>query len=229
MDKVVAKAAIFDGVESECLAAVRSQLHRVKFAAREVVFAQGEPGDRLYIIKSGTVKVAQCCADGREHLLAILGPSEMFGELSVFDPGPRTCSAIAITAMSAVWMDRDALRAWMTAHPQIGGQLLGVLARRMRRTNDTVAGHVFTDMPGRVAKQLLLLLLAQQFDLRESGGAASIVRDVSPLEIAQLAGASPEAAHKALHDFAARGWIQLETDAVVIVDPARLVMRSRGD
>jgi CRP/FNR family transcriptional regulator, cyclic AMP receptor protein len=106
------------------------------------VFAEGEAGDRLYIIISGTVKIGRCLPDGRENLLAIMGPSDMFGELSVFDPGPRTASATTITEVRAVLMERDALR------PEIAEQLLRVLARRLRRTNDNLANLIFTMCAG---------------------------------------------------------------------------------
>src|SRR5258708_7654602 len=96
-----------------------------------------------------------------------MGPSDMFGELSIFDPGPRTSSATTITEVRAVSMDRDALRAWIADRPEIAEQLLRVLARRLRRTNNNLADLIFTDVPGRVAKQLLQL--AQRFGTQEGG------------------------------------------------------------
>jgi CRP/FNR family transcriptional regulator, cyclic AMP receptor protein len=95
----------------------------------------------------------------------------MFGELSVFDPGPRTASAITITEVRAVSMDRDGLRAWIADRPEIAEQLLRVLARRLRRTNNHLADLIFTDVPGRVAKQLLQL--AQRFAHRKTAPYAS--------------------------------------------------------
>ena len=95
----------------------------------------------------------------------------MFGELSVFDPGPRTSSATTITGVRAVSMDRDALRTWIADRPEIAEQLLRVLARRLRRTNNNLADLIFTDVPGRVAK--LLLQLAQRFGTQDDGACAS--------------------------------------------------------
>ena len=97
-------------------------------------------------------------------------------------------------------MDRDALR------PEIAEQLLRVLARRLRRTNDNLANLIFTDV-GRVAKQLLAL--AQRFGTQEDG-AVRVTHDLTQEEIAQLVGASREAVNKALPDFAHRGWIRME-------------------
>lgn len=225
MDKILGSAAIFQGMGAGAVAALKKQLHPVSFAARQVVFAEGEPGDRLYIIKSGKVKIGRRLDDGRDHLLAILGPSDIFGELSLFDPGPRTSTATAITKMRALWLDRDALRTWIIARPEVAEQLLALLAGRLRRTNDSVVDLIFTDVPGRVAKQLLLL--AQRFGIRD-GDALRVKHDLTHEEIAQLAGASRAAAHKALHDFADRGWIRLETSGVVILNSERLAGRAHG-
>ena len=112
--EVLVKAGIFQGVEPSAVAALTRQLQPVTFPRGHTVFAEGEPGDRLYIIVSGKVKIGRRSPDGRENLLTIMGPSDMFGELSIFDPGPRTSSGTTITEVRAVSMDRDALRSWIT-------------------------------------------------------------------------------------------------------------------
>lgn len=128
-----------------------------------MVFTEGDPGDRLYIIVSGKIKLGRRSPDGRENLLAIMGPSDMFGELTIFDPGPRTSTAITVTAVYAASMDRDALESWMNRRPDIAYQLLRVLARRLRRTNNNLADLISTDVLGRVVKTLLEL--AQRFGI----------------------------------------------------------------
>ena len=154
MDEILSRAGIFQGVEPNAASALTSQLQPADFGRGHTVFAQGQPGDLLYIIISGKVKIGNRSPNGQETLLAILGPSDMFGELSVFDPGPRTSSATTITEVRAVSMDRDALRTWIADRPEIAEQLLRVLARRLRRTNNNLADLIFTDVPGRVAKLL---------------------------------------------------------------------------
>ena len=150
MDEILSRAGIFQGVEPNAASALTSQLQPADFGRGHTVFAQGEPGDRLYIIISGKVKIGNRSPNGQETLLAILGPSDMFGELSVFDPGPRTSSATTITAVRAVPMDRDALRTWIADRPEIAEQLLRVLARRLRRTNSNL------DTPSRRRRESLL-------------------------------------------------------------------------
>jgi CRP/FNR family cyclic AMP-dependent transcriptional regulator len=222
-DEILARAAMFQGVEPRAASALIEQLQPVHFARRHTVFAEGEPGDRLYIIVSGKVKISRRSPDGREGLLTIMGPSDMFGDLSVFDPGPRTWSATTITEVRGVSMDHDAFRAWIVDRPEIAGQLLRVLARRLRRTNDNMVHLIFTDVPGRVAK--LLLQLARRFGTREGGG-TRVTHDLTQEEIAQLVGASRETVNKALVDFAHRGWITLEHKSVLICDSKRLSRRA---
>jgi CRP-like cAMP-binding protein len=219
VDNVLANAAIFAGVEPKAVAALRNKLRPIVFGPRQLVFAERDPGDRLYIIKSGKVKIGRRSADGRDLLLAIMGPSDMFGELSIFDPGPRTSNATTITRVRAVSLKRDAVRACIAEHPVISEQLLRILARRQRRTNDILADMIFTDVPGRVAKQLLDL--ARRFGTRH-GEELWVTHDVTQEEIAQLAGASREATRRALHEFADRGWIQLTNNTVVILNSERL-------
>ena len=224
MDEILSRAGIFQGVEPNAASALTSQLQPADFPRGRTVFAQGEPGDRLYIIISGKVKIGNRSPNGQETLLAILGPSDMFGELSVFDPGPRTSSATTITAVRAVSMDRDALRTWIADRPEIAEQLLRVLARRLRRTNNNLADLIFTDVPGRVAK--LLLQLAQRFGIQDDG-ALRVTHELTQEEIAQLVGASRETVNKALAEFAHRGWIRVDVKTVWICDSERLARRAK--
>jgi CRP/FNR family cyclic AMP-dependent transcriptional regulator len=213
VDEVLARTGLFQGVEPSGVSALTRQLHRVDFPRGHTLFVEGQPGDRLYIIVSGKVKIGRSTPDGRETLLTIMGPSDMFGELSILDPGPRTSSATTITDLCAVSIDREALRAWMVERPEITARLLRVLARRLRRTIDALADLIFTDAPGRIAK--LLLQLAQRFGTQEDGG-LRVNHDLTQEEIAQLVGASRETVNKALGDFAHRGWITLEGKSVLI-------------
>ncbi|MDQ4010740.1 MAG: Crp/Fnr family transcriptional regulator [Actinomycetota bacterium] len=224
MNDPLIRAGIFQGVDPSAVQALSATLEPVSFPRAHVIFAEGEPGDRLYIVLSGKVKIGRKSVDGRENLLAVFGPSDMFGELSIFDPGPRTSTATTVTEVSAVSMDRAALRDWINKRPEIAEQLLRVIARRLRRTNNMLADLIFTDVPGRVAKALLQL--AQRFGIQEAG-MLRVTHDLTQEEIAQLVGASRETVNKALADFAQRGWLRLEGKSVLILEPERLARRAR--
>ena len=222
--EILSRAGIFQGVESTAVNALIEQLESVTFPRGTTIFDEGEPGDRLFIIIDGKVKLARHAPDGRENLLTIMGPSDMFGELSIFDPGPRTYAAVCVTEVTAAVMDSQMLHDWISDHPEISEQLLRVLARRLRRTNNALADLIFTDVPGRVAKALLQL--ANRFGVQE-GGALRVHHDLTQEEIAQLVGASRETVNKALAEFAHRGWIRLEGKSVLISDTERLAKRAR--
>lgn len=221
---ILARAGIFQGVDPTAVSNLIKELEPVRFPRGTTIFDEGDPGDRLYIITSGKVKLARHASDGRENLLTVMGPSDMFGELSIFDPGPRTSSAVCVTEVHAATMNSDLLKKWISDHPAISQQLLRVLARRLRRTNASLADLIFTDVPGRVAKTLLQL--ANRFGVQE-GSALRVNHDLTQEEIAQLVGASRETVNKALATFAHRGWIRLEGKSVVIVDTEHLAKRAR--
>jgi CRP-like cAMP-binding protein len=224
VEETLARAGIFQGVEPAAAEALAQSLDPVEFPRNHAIFAEGEPGDRLYIIQSGKVKIGRKSVDGRENLLSIMGPSDMFGELSIFDPGPRTSTATTVTEVRALTMGRQELRDWIGKRPEVAEQLLRVLARRLRRTNNMLADLIFTDVPGRVAKALLQF--AQRFGTQEAG-LLRVTHDLTQEEIAQFVGASRETVNKALADFAHRGWLRLEGKSVLILDAERLARRAR--
>lgn len=223
MDDNVARAGVFLGVDRRVLSEFAESLPWVTFSRRQTIFVEGQVGDCLYIIAEGKVKIACKGPDGRQTLVALLGPSDMLGELSVFDPAPRSSTAVALTRVRAAVMDGDTLRAWVGERPEIAHQLLRLLARRIRRTNDTVSDLVFNDVPGRVAQQLLLL--TKRFGVRV-GTSWRVDHGLSQEEIAQLAGTSRETANKALLDFAQLGWITMEAKSVLIHDFEQLAERA---
>src|SRR6187200_1136884 len=167
MDEVLARSGIFQGVDPEAAEALAREIEIIEARKGEVVFNEGEPGDSLYIVLSGKIKLGRRAADGRQNLVSVMGPSDMLGELSLFDPGPRTATATAVTDARLSRLRKTALRPWIANRPEIAEQLLRVLARRLRRTNDALADLIFTDVPGRVAKNLLQL--ARQFGQQEGG------------------------------------------------------------
>jgi CRP/FNR family transcriptional regulator len=148
----------------------------------------------------------------------------MFGELSLFDPRPRTSAATAVTDATVAALAHNALRGWLLDRPDVSMHMLQALARRLRRANDVQADLVFTDVPGRVAKNLLDL--ADRFGREERDG-LHVHHDLTQEELAQLVGASRETVNKALADFAARGWLQISARSVLILDKERLRRRAR--
>ncbi|MGO1167772.1 MAG: Crp/Fnr family transcriptional regulator [Janibacter sp.] len=221
---VVRRAPLFATLDDADAAEVMATMTPVRMERGDVLFNEGDQGDRLYVITEGKIKLGRTSTDGRENLLAILGPSEMLGELSLFDPGSRTATATAVAETQLIGLGNEQLVTLLGHHPRIAGTLLAALARRLRRTNENLADLVFTDVPGRVAKALLDL--SQRFGRPVEEG-LMVAHDLTQEELAQLVGASRETVNKALADFAGRGWLRLEARAVMLTDLERLQRRAR--
>ncbi|RYZ31524.1 MAG: Crp/Fnr family transcriptional regulator, partial [Propionibacteriaceae bacterium] len=211
--EVLTKAPLFAELDEESATALEKAMGTLRLSKGEILFREGETEDRLYVVVAGKIKLGRSGSAGRENLLAVLGPGQMFGELSVFDPGPRSSTATAVTAVEVRTLEHDELMHWIEGHPEVARSLLAQLAGRLRRANDVVADLVFSDVPGRVAKQLLEL--ARRFGDRKDDG-LHVHHDLTQEELAQLVGASRETVNKALADFAARGWIRLEPRSVTL-------------
>ena len=223
-EDVLSRAPLFEALDEEETKALRAGVTEVELARGDRLFDEGDDGDRLYVVLDGKIKLTRAAGDGRENLTSVLGPGEMFGELSLFDPRPRTMGAAAVTDARLAALAHDELRSWLADRPDVAMHLLRALVRRLRRTNDVLSDLVFTDVPGRVAKALLDL--AQRFGTQEEGGLL-VNHDLTQEELAQLVGASRETVNKALADFVARGWIQLHPKSVLLIDPERMRKRAR--
>ncbi|MGE9807283.1 MULTISPECIES: Crp/Fnr family transcriptional regulator [unclassified Janibacter] len=221
---VVRRAPLFSALDDDAAHALLATMTASRMERGDVLFREGDRGDRLYVITEGKIKLGRTSTDGRENLLSILGPGEMFGELSLFDLGPRTATATAVAETQLVALDNHQLRDFVAGQPRVAMTLMSALAARLRRTNDTLADLVFTDVPGRVAKALLDL--SRRFGRPVEDGVL-VAHDLTQEELAQLVGASRETVNKALADFASRGWLRLEARAVLLQDVERLQRRAR--
>jgi CRP/FNR family cyclic AMP-dependent transcriptional regulator len=215
--------AILGDVQPAMLADIARHWDAIDFGAAQRIFSEGDVADRLYIIVSGTVKLSRASRSGRA-VLTIMGPTDMIGASSVFGGGPRRASATALTKVRAVSIDQNGFRSMILNHPGIAEQLLQMLARRVRRTDDDRVDLVCIDATGRIAKRLVQL--AQRFGTREAG-ALRVAPDLTQSELAELAGISRETVNKSLSDFADRGWIKIDSKGVLICDPQRLARRAR--
>ncbi|KQT93509.1 hypothetical protein ASG49_00355 [Marmoricola sp. Leaf446] len=172
----------------------------------------------------GRLKISQHTRARPSNVLAVLGPGEVFGELSLFDAGPRSASAQALTDVTLRALHRDVLGELVESDPDVATWLLRQLARRLRRVTDTASRLVFSDVPARTAA--VLLDLAEQFGIRDEAGALVVDHGLTQTELAQLAGATRETVNKALSTFATREWIRVAKGSTRIVDRAALARRA---
>ena len=223
-DSIIARIPLFERMSPEEREELRGMMSQTTLRRGEVLFNEGDSGDRLYILLTGKVKLGHTSVDGRENLLAVLGPGEVVGELALFDPGPRSTTATAVATTELLALEHNQLMGFIDSHPTLAKDMLRALAVRLRRTNIALADLVFSDVPGRVAKALLDL--AERFGAPTEDG-IHVPHDLTQEELAQLVGASRETINKSLAEFVSRGWIRLEGRAVTLIDVERLKRRAR--
>lgn len=191
------------------------ELQRLAQAAREksypknsVILFEDDPGDALYVVHTGQVKVVLLSDDGREVILSILKEGDFFGEMSLIDDQPRSAHVIATEDTSLLVLRREDFRRCVEESPRIAWGLLQALSRRLRRADDKIGGLVLLDVNGRVAR--LLLELADEQDGRQ------IPRTVTHHMIAQMIGSSRETVSRAMRELADRGLISVTRKAISV-------------
>jgi CRP/FNR family transcriptional regulator len=222
--RILLRSTLLKDLGEEDIESFRPNVHAVSLRKGERLFGEGDQGDSLYLVIEGKMMLTRTAPDGRESLVSVHGPGDMFGELAMFDPTYRTSAASAVTDARLAMIAHDDLRAVLNTRPTVAMILLKALAQRLRRITQANTSLIFTDVPGRVAKALLEL--ADKFG-EETDDGILVGHDLTQEELAQLVGASRETVNKALADFASRGWIQLSAKSVLIFEPDRLRRRAR--
>jgi len=184
-----------------------------------------QPGEAVYVILSGSAKVHVIRSDGTEVILAILGPGEVVGEMSLADSLGRSADVATLEESVLLWMDRSVFRASVEAAPTLARNLAEVLSRRLRLTNTHLLSLATLDVPGRVASQLLAL--ANEYGENTPEGTRIPMR-LTQSDLAALVGASRVRVNQALGYFRKHGAISAGTDArVTVLDAALLARRAR--
>ncbi len=190
-----------------------------KFAKGSVIVSEGDPGDALFVVRAGEVKVLLIGEDGREVILNVLGVGDHFGELSLIDGRPRSAHVVATQASGLLVLRRADFRRQVEESPAVAWGLMVELSRRLRQADGTIGSLVLLDVPGRVAKVLL--------EHAAPGQPAVLVKHITHQTMAQMIGASRETVSRAMAEFQEKGLISVARRLVTIVDRAALEARSR--
>jgi len=202
------------------------ELEPLAAAARErpyprnsvIVFAD-DPGDALFVVAAGQVKVVLGGEDGREVILAVLGPGDFFGELALIDDQPRSAHVIAMEDARLLVLRRGDFQRALEAYPRIALGMLRALARRLRRADDAIGALVLLDVVGRVARVLL--------DLAEDSPDGLAVPRVTHATMAQMIGSSRETVSRTISQLTDRGLIQVTRKGIRITDATALRAAAR--
>jgi len=175
-----------------------------------VIVFEDDPGDSLYIVRQGRVKVVLVGEDGREVILGVLGVGEHFGELSLIDEQPRSAHVIAMEDTSLLVLRSDDFRRRVEASPVVAWALLQELSRRLRRADTKIHGLALLDVPGRIAHLLL--------DFAHEGGSDTIEKPLTHQTIAHMIGASRETVSRTMKEFQDNGWIAVERRRISVAN-----------
>lgn len=186
----------------------------VSLAAGEVLFEHGDTGDTFYAILSGSLEFSVISADGRKLSLDVMYQGALFGEIALFDPGPRTATVTAVE-QTKLWMikNADVLQALRT-NPELGIDMLRLAGQRMRWMGFQLSEQVFLPLPARLAKKLLYLTAHD--------GADAPTLTLSKAELAEFAGASREAVSKILSRWGKSGIISSTRGGLRLLNKAAL-------
>ncbi len=185
-----------------------------EYPKNSVILFEDDPGDALYIVSTGQVKVVLIGEDGREVILSVLGEGDFFGEMSLIDDEPRSAHVIAMKDSHLLVLRRDDFQAQLEEHPKIALKLLKVLVQRLRRADEKIGGLVLLDVNGRVARLLL--------DLSEESGGPKITRKLTHHTIAQMIGSSRETVSRAMRELVEKGCIEVSRREITITQPEAL-------
>ena len=209
---------LFAQLAADALEELAGSLRPRRLGSGAAVFYRGDSGTSLCIIDEGRVKIALASADGREVVIDLLGPGDVFGELALLDGQARSADAVTVEPTRLLLLERDEFIRFLLERPQVAVQLLGVLAGRLRRDAHLLEDAAFLDVPARLARTLLRLA--------EPGedGIARTPR-LRQTDLAGLTGTTRETLNKWLGFYHDQGLIRREEGRIAVLQPDGLRRR----
>ncbi len=218
----LAQVPLFADLDADSLGELAAVVRQRVFRPGEVIFHRGDPGQVLYLINTGKVKICLTSPEGQEVSLAVLGPGECFGELALFDGQPRSADAQAIERVETHALQRADFIKAVLQHPRIAVQVLHVLSGRLRQTDEMIQDLLFLDVHGRVAKKLLEL--SESHGVRTPSGIRIELR-LTQGELAAMVGASRESVNKVMGYLTDKQYITTDKHRTTVTRLAELRRR----
>jgi CRP/FNR family cyclic AMP-dependent transcriptional regulator len=207
------QVSLFSSLSDSDIRELAAVVKRRIFRAGEVIFHRDDPGQVLYVIKEGKVKICLISPDGQEISLVVFGKGECFGELALLDGLPRSADAIAMERAECYTLQRSDFHNAIMKNPTIAIQVMEVLSKRLRSTDQQVEDLIFLDVYGRVAKKLIEL--ADSHGSRVDDGTRIEVR-LTQQELASMVGASRESVNKVIGYFTDKKYISTDRHRITI-------------
>ncbi len=210
---------LFGRLERDALEAFAAVTRERVYPKGSAILFADDPGDALFVVRSGRVKVVLLGDDGREVILGVLGVGEHFGELSLIDEQPRSAHVIAMEDAQLLVLRREDFRRRVDASPTVAWAMMLELCRRLRRADETIGGLVLLDAPGRIARLLVQL---------SGDGGGRITQPLTHQVIAQMIGSSRETVSRTMRDFQDAGWVRVERRVIIVTDRPALERRAQA-
>lgn len=201
---------LFEGLSPAQLDWIAQRAHRRVFPAGSNVLTVEQPGEAVYIILHGTVKIHVEQSDGRDVILAILGAGDLLGEMSLIDSVGRSASAVTLENSLLLWMDRRTFYHLLDEFPPVSRNLVRILSLRVRLSDQLIQALATLDVYGRVARQLLAF--AERYGYSTAGKEICIPIALTQGDIADLVGASRKRVNQVMVAFRSQGLIGINAD-----------------
>lgn len=218
---------LFQGLAPEQLGELNGLLRSSVIPAGTHFITAEQPGEVVYVILEGTVKIYVSREDGREVILAFLGPGDTVGEMSLMDSSGRSANVMTTERSRLLWMDRATFQGCLRAMSPLANNLIRLLANRLRFANEQIQALCTLDVPGRVARQILAL--ADRYGSPPRGekvaGQVAIPLRLTQSDLGEIVGASRERVNQVIVDFKQRGFISVDADHRILVQDRRGLAR----
>jgi CRP-like cAMP-binding protein len=210
---LLAQSALFRGCTAQAIDDLARRLQVRSRPAGSVLVAQDEPGDALFILAAGRVKVALFGENGRELTLSILQPGDFFGEMSLIDNRPRSANVVALDDTTFLALTREGFRAHLAAHPQTALNIMAELTGRLRRADETIAQLALHDVESRLSRTLLRLA---REDGEQGDGGLVLKKRPTQQDLANMVGSCRETISRTFTSMIKRGLLVPKGRALVL-------------
>jgi CRP/FNR family cyclic AMP-dependent transcriptional regulator len=212
----------FEGLIPEPIDQVSSRAITRVVKAGTTIYSKGDPGDSLFAVITGTVRISAPSAEGKDTVFGQLPAGEIFGEIALLDGRPRSADVAAVTDCELMVINRRDFVPLVHDHPEFALKFIDILCERLRKTNEQVERMMFLHLPTRLAK--VLIQLAQP-----EGSAKCGKITITQREVGQMIGMSRESINKQLRIWEERNWVRLERGSIVLVALDNLVALATVD
>ena len=212
---ILSSIPLFKGLGEAQLSWIAARAHRRMFVAGKDIITVEQPGEAVYIILSGTVKIHVEQDDGRDAILSILGAGDMLGEMSLIDNVGRSASVLTLEDTLVLWMDKPSFNQMLEDFPAVPLNLVRILSARVRLSDERIKSLSTLDVYGRVARELLAF--AQKYGQNSQDDSVLIPIHLTQGDIADFAGASRKRVNQVMVFFREQEFISTNTDGKIVV------------